>query len=133
MNVRSAEAGTAPDEQKVSALMAQVDRLVGERRDAEAQRLLGEAAARLYDGAGVIVDATFAAPAGVWAPNPPSATNRATASSDTSQPVTSRPARRSEVAMPKPIEPSPMTATCGFGEPDSAMRQTPWFLHSRNS
>jgi hypothetical protein len=49
MNVRSAEAGTAPDEQKVAALMAEVDRLVGERRDAEAQRLLGEAAAILPD------------------------------------------------------------------------------------
>ena len=47
MNVRSAEAGTAPDEQKVAALMAHVDRLVGERRDAEAQQVLGEAAAIL--------------------------------------------------------------------------------------
>jgi len=47
MNVRSAEAGTAPDEQKVAALMAHVDRLVGERRDAEAQQVLGETAAIL--------------------------------------------------------------------------------------
>ncbi|MEY9464384.1 hypothetical protein ABH973_004797 [Bradyrhizobium ottawaense] len=37
-------------------------------------------------------------------------TKRATASADTSQPVTAWPARFSEVAMPNPIEPSPMTA-----------------------
>ena len=51
----------------------------------------------------------------------------------TSQPVTSNPARRSEVAMPKPIEPSPMTAMRGFGDADSVMRRFPWFLDGRNS
>ena len=61
------------------------------------------------------MSAALAASAGVLAPLPPSATNRATVSAETSQPVTSKPARRSEVAMPKPIEPSPMTATRGFG------------------
>src|SRR6202048_1993162 len=61
------------------------------------------------------MSACLAASAGVLAPFPPSAVNRATASPATSQPVTSNPARRSEVAMPKPIEPSPMTATRGFG------------------
>src|ERR1700723_3793657 len=71
------------------------------------------------------ISAAFAASAGVFAPKPPSATNRATASSETSQPVTLRPARRSEVAMPKPIEPSPMTAARGFADTDSVMRQTP--------
>src|SRR5215211_6691387 len=60
-----------------------------------------------------------AASAGVWAPLPPSATNRATLSAETSQPVTSNPARRSEVAMPKPIDPRPITAISGFL--DSAM------------
>src|SRR3954452_23210986 len=57
------------------------------------------------------MSAPAAASAGLFAPLPPSATNRDTASSATSQPVTTRPARRSEVAMPKPIEPSPITAT----------------------
>ena len=57
-----------------------------------------------------------AASAGVFAPWPPSATNRATASAETSQPVTSKPARRSEVAMPKPIEPRPITATRGLAD-----------------
>src|SRR4029079_5886542 len=66
--------------------------------------------------------ADFAASAGVLAPLPPSATNRFTDSAETSQPVTSRPARRSEVAMPKPIEPSPMTATRGLA--DSGMRRS---------
>jgi len=61
-----------------------------------------------------MTSAPFAASAGVLAPLPPSLTNRATASAETSQPVTSKPARRSEVAMPKPIDPSPMTATRGF-------------------
>src|SRR6187397_1299110 len=60
------------------------------------------------------ISAALAASAGVLAPLPPSATNRATDSAETSHPVTSNPARRSEVAMPKPIEPSPMTATRGF-------------------
>jgi aspartate beta-hydroxylase len=49
MNARSSASGLAPEEQKVAALMAHVERLVGERRDAEAQRLLGEAAAILPD------------------------------------------------------------------------------------
>jgi aspartate beta-hydroxylase len=49
MNVRSAEAGFAADEQKVTGLMASVARLLGERRDAEAQRLFTEAAAILPD------------------------------------------------------------------------------------
>jgi hypothetical protein len=44
MNVRSAEAGVSADEQRVAALMANVDRLIAERRDAEAERLYGEAA-----------------------------------------------------------------------------------------
>src|ERR1700694_3561210 len=68
--------------------------------------------------------APLAASAGVLAPVPPSATNRATASAETSQPVTSKPARRNEVAMPKPIEPSPMTATRGFGATDSVIRRS---------
>jgi aspartyl/asparaginyl beta-hydroxylase (cupin superfamily) len=42
-------AGAAAEEQRVVALMASVDRLVAERRDAEAERLLGEAAAILPD------------------------------------------------------------------------------------
>ena len=49
MNVRSAEAVPAANEQKVVALMATVERLVAERRDADALRLLGEAAAILPD------------------------------------------------------------------------------------
>ncbi len=49
MNVRSAETGLAGDEQRVATLMANVERLVAERRDAEAQRLFGEAAAILPD------------------------------------------------------------------------------------
>jgi aspartate beta-hydroxylase len=49
MNLRSREAGLAADEQKVAALMDNVDRLLAERRDAEAQRLFGEAAAILPD------------------------------------------------------------------------------------
>ena len=68
------------------------------------------------------MSADLAASAGVLAPLPPSATNRFTESAETSQPVTSRPARRSEVAMPKPIEPSPMTATRGLA--DSGMRRS---------
>src|SRR5882724_9603808 len=72
------------------------------------------------------MSAPFAASAGVLAPVPPSATNRATASAETSQPVTSKPARLSEVAMPKPIEPSPMRATRGFELTDSGMRQFLW-------
>src|SRR5258708_10275269 len=43
------------------------------------------------------MSAALAASAGVLAPLPPSATNRATVSAETSQPVTSKPARRSEV------------------------------------
>jgi aspartate beta-hydroxylase len=46
MNGRSLEAEAAA-EQKVSALMAAVERLVAERRDADAQRLFGEAEAIL--------------------------------------------------------------------------------------
>src|SRR5258705_795090 len=68
--------------------------------------------------------ACFAASAGVLAPAPPSVTNRATASSETSQPVTSKPPRLSEVAMPKPIEPSPITATRGFELTESGMRRS---------
>jgi len=49
MKVRSVEAGAAAEEQKVSALMATVERLVAERRDADAQRLFGEAEAILPD------------------------------------------------------------------------------------
>ncbi len=47
MNVRSVDTGAASQEQKVAALMAGVERLVAERRDADAQRLLGEAEAIL--------------------------------------------------------------------------------------
>jgi hypothetical protein len=61
-----------------------------------------------------MMSAALAASAGVLAPLPPSATKRATESAETSQPVTSKPDRRNEVAMPKPIEPSPMTATRGL-------------------
>ena len=68
------------------------------------------------------ISADFAASAGVPAPLPPSATNRFTESAETSQPVTSSPARRSEVAMPNPIEPSPMTATRGLA--DFGMRRS---------
>ena len=45
MDVRSPEAASTAVEKKIAALMATVERLVGERRDAEAQRLLGEAEA----------------------------------------------------------------------------------------
>ena len=68
------------------------------------------------------MSAAFAASAGVLAPVPPSTTNRATESAETSQPVTSSPLRRSEVAMPNPIEPSPMTATRGLV--DTGMRRS---------
>src|SRR5580704_16676301 len=54
-----------------------------------------------------------AASAGVAAPCPPAATKRSTVAGLTSPPVTSSPARSSAVAMPKPIEPRPMTATRG--------------------
>jgi len=47
MNVRPVEPGAAAKEQKVAALMANVERLVAERRDADAQRLLREAQAIL--------------------------------------------------------------------------------------
>jgi hypothetical protein len=47
MNMR--QAGAAAEEQKVTALMASVERLLAERRDAEAQRLFGEAQAMLPD------------------------------------------------------------------------------------
>jgi aspartate beta-hydroxylase len=49
MNVRPAEAGVAADEQRVAALMANVERLLSERREADAQRLFTEAAAILPD------------------------------------------------------------------------------------
>src|SRR5260370_29271338 len=68
------------------------------------------------------MSAPLAASAGVLAPLPPSATNRLTDSAETSQPVTAKPARRSEVAMPNPIEPSPITATLGFT--DSGIRRS---------
>src|SRR5207237_4922570 len=69
------------------------------------------------------IAAPLAASAGVLAPPPPSASNRLTASAETSQPVTAKPARRSEVAMPNPIEPSPITATRGLAEFDSGIRR----------
>ena len=47
MNVQSPEAAPTVAEEKVAALMAGVERLVAERRDAEAQRLLREAEAIL--------------------------------------------------------------------------------------
>jgi aspartate beta-hydroxylase len=49
MNVSPLEAARAAAEQKVAALMANVERLVGERRDADALRLLREAEAILPD------------------------------------------------------------------------------------
>lgn len=49
MNVRSAETGPVGDEQRVAVLMANVERLVAERRDADAQRLFAEAAGILPD------------------------------------------------------------------------------------
>src|SRR5215470_16270713 len=64
------------------------------------------------------MSAFLAASAGVFAPLPPSATKRATLSAETSQPVTSKPARRSEVAMPNPIEPRPITVMRGFADSD---------------
>ena len=57
------------------------------------------------------IAASFAASAGVAAPPPPSATSFSTVPAITSQPTTSKPARFSEVAMPNPIDPKPMTAT----------------------
>src|SRR6478609_7876134 len=78
------------------------------------------------------ISAALAASAGVLTPAPPSATKRATASTETSQPVTSKPARRSEVAMPKPIEPSPMTAMRGFVIAGWDMRRFPEFLFDRH-
>jgi aspartyl/asparaginyl beta-hydroxylase (cupin superfamily) len=47
MNSPLPEPGRTSDEQRVVAMMTAVERLVAERRDAEAQRLLGEAAAIL--------------------------------------------------------------------------------------
>jgi len=47
MNLRSREGGLAADEQKVAALMDSVDRLLAERRDAEAERPFSEAEAIL--------------------------------------------------------------------------------------
>ena len=47
MNVRPVEPAAAAEEQKVAALMANVERLVAERRDADAQRLWREAQAIL--------------------------------------------------------------------------------------
>src|SRR5579872_5817297 len=64
------------------------------------------------------MSASFAAAAGVAAPLPPSDTNRSTTPAAASQPVTSNPARLSALAMPYPIEPSPMTATRGLTEAD---------------
>jgi aspartyl/asparaginyl beta-hydroxylase (cupin superfamily) len=49
MNATTTDPGRTSDEQKVVALMAGVERLVAERRDAEALRLLGEAVAILPD------------------------------------------------------------------------------------
>src|SRR6202140_2494025 len=71
------------------------------------------------------MSAALAASAGVLAPLPPSATNRLTDSAETSQPVTAKPARRSEVAMPNPIEPSPITAMRAFGVTVSGIWQFP--------
>src|SRR3954471_12258851 len=71
------------------------------------------------------MSAPFAASAGPVAPWPPSLTNRATATAETAQPAPSKPTRRSEVAIRKPIEPSPTTATRGFGATFSGM-VIPW-------
>src|SRR5271165_1821984 len=72
------------------------------------------------------ISAPLAASAGVLAPLPPSETKRPIKSAETSQPVTSKPLRLSEVAMPKPIEPSPIMAMRGFE--DSDMWRFPGFL-----
>ncbi len=45
MNVRSSETRSAADDQRVVSLMANMERLLAERRDAEAQRLFAEAEA----------------------------------------------------------------------------------------
>jgi len=47
MNVRSAEGDPGPDERRVTALMNTVERLLGERREAEARPLFDQAAAIL--------------------------------------------------------------------------------------
>ena len=49
MSVRSTEAEPTGDEHRVAVLMANVERLLAERRDADALRLYGEAAAILPD------------------------------------------------------------------------------------
>ena len=49
MYVRSLESGLTSEEQRVALLMANVERLLAERRDADAQRLFTEAAAILPD------------------------------------------------------------------------------------
>src|SRR5271163_1142826 len=64
------------------------------------------------------MSASFAASAGVLAPFPPSDTNLWIVSAATSQPVTSSPARLSALAMPYPIEPSPITAMRGLADED---------------
>jgi hypothetical protein len=69
------------------------------------------------------ISAVRAASAGVAAPCPPAATKRATAASSTSHPVTAKPARFSDRAMPDPIEPNPITAMrCVVMARSSAMR-----------
>ena len=60
------------------------------------------------------IAASLAASAGVAAPRPPAAAKRATAAGSTSQPVTAKPARSSDCAMPNPIDPRPITATRCF-------------------
>ena len=49
MNVRPIGPESAGDEQKVAMMMANVERLLAERREAEALRVFGEAAAILPD------------------------------------------------------------------------------------
>jgi hypothetical protein len=53
---------------------------------------------------------SLAVSAGVAAPWPPAAANRAAAAGSTSHPVTAKPARSSDYAMPTPIDPRPITA-----------------------
>src|SRR5258705_13981432 len=61
------------------------------------------------------ISAALAASAGVLAAVPPSATNRARESAETSQPGTPKQPRRNEVAVQKAIEREPETASGGLG------------------
>ena len=54
MNVQSEQMGSTEAERRVAALMSTVERLVGERRDADARRVFAEAAAILPDHPSVL-------------------------------------------------------------------------------